>query len=119
MWSLATGQATQVGAHDAPVRHAAFVKELGLLVTGSWDRTLRYWDARSPTAAHTQALPERVYALDVKHPLMVVGLANRRIQVSGGERKRAPLLFFPASHRLSRTHTPTSHLLPLPPPPTH
>jgi mRNA export factor len=81
MWSLATGQAQQIGAHDAPVRHAAFLKEMNLLVTASWDRTLRYWDCRSPTAAHTQATPERVYALDARHPLLVAGLANRRIQV--------------------------------------
>lgn len=52
-----------------------------MLVTGSWDRTLRYWDLRQQNPVHTQALPERVYAMDVKHPLLVVGTANRRILV--------------------------------------
>ena len=36
---------------------------------------------RSPTPAHTQQLPERVYAMDVKHPLLVVGTADRNITV--------------------------------------
>lgn len=52
-----------------------------MLVTGSWDKTIRYWDLRQPNPVHTQTLPERVYAMDVTHPLLVVGLANRRIQV--------------------------------------
>ena len=52
-----------------------------MLITGSWDRSIRYWDLRSPNPVHTQQLPERVYGMDVKYPLMVVGLAGRRIQV--------------------------------------
>lgn len=34
MWHLATNQAQQVAAHDAPVRHCAFIPEINLLVTG-------------------------------------------------------------------------------------
>lgn len=33
-WDLATNQATQVAAHDAPVSHLAWIKELNMLVTG-------------------------------------------------------------------------------------
>jgi mRNA export factor len=82
MWSLATNQSTVVARHDAPVRHCFFVPQLNnMLVTGSWDRTLKYWDCRQPTPVHTQALPDRVHAMDVAYPLAVVGTANRRIQV--------------------------------------
>lgn len=48
---------------------------------GSWDKTLKYWDGRQATPVLTVNLPERVYALDVKHPLLVVGCADRHIQV--------------------------------------
>ena len=81
MWSLQTNQSQVVAKHEAPIRHLFMVKEAGVLVTGSWDRTLRYWDLRTPNAVHTQPLPERVYALDVRFPLLVAGLANRRVQV--------------------------------------
>jgi mRNA export factor len=84
LWDLASGQARTIGTHDAPVRHAAHLPELNLVVTGSWDKTLRYWDPRSPTAsgaAFTYNLPERCYALDVLHPLMVVGTAERHLLV--------------------------------------
>ena len=82
MWSLATNQSTVVGRHDAPIRHCFFVPQLNnMVVTGAWDRTLKYWDLRSPTPVHTQAVPDRVYAMDLAYPLAVVGTANRRIQV--------------------------------------
>ena len=82
MWSLATNQTRVVATHDAPVKHAFFVKELSnMLVTASWDRTIKYWDLRQASPAHTQPVPERVYAADVAWPLLVVGTANRRIQV--------------------------------------
>jgi mRNA export factor len=81
MWSLATNQQQQVAQHAAPVRHAFFVPQLNMLVTGSWDKTIKYWDLRSPNPTHTQQLPERVYAMDCSHPMLVVGTADRTLQV--------------------------------------
>lgn len=81
MWNLATNQQQQVAQHSAPVRHCFFVQQMNMLVTGSWDKTLKYWDLRSPNPVHTQQLPERVYAMDCVHPLLVVGTADRAIQV--------------------------------------
>ena len=81
MWNLATNQSTVVARHDAPIRHLFSLKDMsGMLVTGGWDKSLRYWDLRQPNPVHVQQLPERVYAMDVRYPLAVVGLANRRIQ---------------------------------------
>lgn len=80
-WDLATQQSTQVAAHDSAIRHMAWIQEVNLLVTGSWDRTLRYWDTRQQNPALKVQLPERCYALDVKHPLLVVGCAERQIQI--------------------------------------
>ena len=74
-------RATQVAQHDAPVRHCAWINEVNLLVTGSWDKTLKYWDTRQPNPAMQVQLPERCYALSVTHPLLVVGTAERHIQV--------------------------------------
>lgn len=52
-----------------------------LCPTGGWDKCLKYWDCRSPTPALQVTLPERVYAMDVNHPLLVVGCADRHIWV--------------------------------------
>ena len=85
MLDLNTGQSSQVAGHDAPIKSCRFIDGLpnlsNMLVTASWDKTLRYWDLRSPTPAHTLNLPERCYSMDVKGPLMVVATAERHIQI--------------------------------------
>ncbi|PWA56391.1 G-protein beta WD-40 repeat-containing protein [Artemisia annua] len=82
MWPLLSGgPPVTVAMHDAPVKEVAWIPEMNLLVSGSWDKTLRYWDLRQQTPVHTQQLPERCYALSVKHPLMVVGTADRNLIV--------------------------------------
>lgn len=42
---------------------------------------LKYWDCRQSNPVATVQLPERVYAMDVNHPLLVVGCADRHILV--------------------------------------
>ena len=83
MWDLQSNQQQQVAAHDASIRRMAYISELNMLVTGGWDRTLRYWDLRSPNAVHVHQLPEKCYALSLNFPLLVVGTAERHIEVSG------------------------------------
>ncbi|KAK4564119.1 hypothetical protein RGQ29_006276 [Quercus rubra] len=82
MWPLISGgQPVTVAMHDAPIKEIAWVPEMNLLVTGSWDKTLKYWDTRQSNPVHTQQLPDRCYALTVRHPLMVVGTADRNLVV--------------------------------------
>jgi mRNA export factor len=85
MLDLNTNQTIQVGAHDAPIKSCRYIDGLpnmnNMLVTGSWDKTVRYWDLRSPTPAHTLSLPERCYTIDVKGPLMVIGCAERHVLI--------------------------------------
>ncbi|KAG5525977.1 hypothetical protein RHGRI_032311 [Rhododendron griersonianum] len=80
MWPLGA-QPVTVAMHDAPVKDIAWIPEMNLLVSGSWDKTLRYWDLRQSTPVHTQQLPERCYSISVRHPLMVVGTADRNLIV--------------------------------------
>ncbi|KAG2396279.1 Protein RAE1-like protein [Vigna angularis] len=94
MWPLLSGgQPMTIAMHDAPIKEVAWIPEMNLLATGSWDRTLKYctsicylysnlyWDTRQSNPVHTQQLPERCYAMTVRHPLMVVGTADRNLVV--------------------------------------
>ncbi|CAD7089363.1 unnamed protein product [Hermetia illucens] len=78
-WDLASDQVVQVAAHDAPVKTCHWIKGLNYtcLMTGSWDKTLKFWDIRSPNPMMTINLPERCYCADVDYPLAVVGTAGR------------------------------------------
>lgn len=42
MYDVATGQSSQVAAHDAPIKSLRYVDQQGgILATGSWDKTLK------------------------------------------------------------------------------
>ncbi|KAI1384724.1 WD40 repeat-like protein [Hypoxylon trugodes] len=81
----ATGQTGIIGAHDAPIRSVRFVEIPGnlmpIMATGSWDKTIRYWDVRTANHVATLNCKERVYSMDAKAQTLVVGTADRHIQL--------------------------------------
>ncbi|KAF4571494.1 hypothetical protein EYR36_008832 [Pleurotus pulmonarius] len=82
MFDPFTGQSMQVAQHDAPIKAVKWIdSQSGILATGSWDRTIKYWDLRTPNAIGSVQLPERLYSMDVLFPLMVVGTAGRHIEI--------------------------------------
>lgn len=70
-------------AHEQPIRACAFttIQNSPILVTGSWDRTVKYWDFRSQNPVATLQCQERVYSLDVRKQLLVIGTADRYINI--------------------------------------
>ncbi|CAO3590431.1 unnamed protein product [Absidia cylindrospora] len=80
IYDVATGQSTQIAAHDEAIKSMTFLDQgQQILATGSWDKTVKYWDLRSPQPIGTVALPERVYCMDSRQQLMVVGTADRHV----------------------------------------
>jgi len=80
-WDLNTQQNTQVGVHTSPIKECFWVNDMNSLVTSSWDKTIKWWDTRSPTPALTVNLSERPYSMDVVFPLAVVALADRQVVI--------------------------------------
>ncbi|KZF25703.1 WD40 repeat-like protein [Xylona heveae TC161] len=84
---LASGSTSpqQVAAHEQPIRTVRFIEAPGsgspMLVTGSWDKTVKYWDLRQSNPVATLQCQERVYTMDVKDRLLVIGTADRYINV--------------------------------------
>ncbi|RYP68533.1 hypothetical protein DL771_006610 [Monosporascus sp. 5C6A] len=82
---LQTGQTAQVAAHDQTIKCAKFFElpnaGTPMLVTGSWDKTIKYWDLRSSNPVGSVTCQERVYTMDVRNSLLVIGTADRYINV--------------------------------------
>ena len=60
MHDLNTDQENLVGTHDAPIRCVEYCPEVNVMVTGSWDQTVKLWDPRTPCNAGTFSQPEKV-----------------------------------------------------------
>lgn len=80
LYDIASGQTIQVAQHDEPIRCCKFLdNSSNILATGSWDKTLKYWDLRSSTPIAQIQLPDRCYSLDTSQQLLVVATAERHI----------------------------------------
>lgn len=94
MWQLGQPTPQTVGKHDGVICKIFYVPELNTVVTGSWDRTVRFWDLRQPNPVATVPLPERVYAMDIKYPMMVVGTAEVAKEARTNNLPERPLYTF-------------------------
>mmetsp|Transcript_15201 Transcript_15201/g.25043 ORF Transcript_15201/g.25043 Transcript_15201/m.25043 type:complete len:342 (+) Transcript_15201:190-1215(+) len=83
MWQLGGSGPVQVAQHDAPIKSICWAEGANFqcVVTGSWDKTVKYWDTRSPTPGFVAQIPDRIYAMDVLFPLLVVATAERQVIV--------------------------------------
>lgn len=85
IYDVVSGQTQDLASHTAPVKSLRYVPcgptSTECLVTGSWDKTIKYWDLRQPQPISTLSMPERVYTMDSKQQLLVVGTAERHVVV--------------------------------------
>ena len=77
------GKKIKVAAHDGPIKTCHWIKShnYSCLMTGSWDKTLKFWDLRQQQPILTLNLPERCYCADVEYPVAVVSTAARHLLV--------------------------------------
>lgn len=86
MLQASSGQTLSFAAHDAPVREVRFVDVPGaaapIIASGSWDKTVRYWDIRNTSQPLGQlACGERVYAMDTGGQMLVIATAAMTYKV--------------------------------------
>ncbi|XP_033248820.1 mRNA export factor-like [Drosophila miranda] len=80
-WNLDANHVSQRKCHAAGVRACRWLwtPKTPLLMTASWDKTVKFWDTRVPQSVVSINLPERCFAADVLYPLAVVGCAGQKI----------------------------------------
>ncbi|KIJ29057.1 hypothetical protein M422DRAFT_37087 [Sphaerobolus stellatus SS14] len=81
-FDLESQNVNHLGQHDETISQVVFSKDSNSLITGSFDRTVRAWDPRSPTPLIGKlTFPERVYQMDVGGNNLVVGMAGRQFHI--------------------------------------
>lgn len=102
LWDLGSDQMIQVAAHDGPVRtcHVINAANYKCLMTGSFDRTVKFWDTRTAVPMAVINLPERCCCAAVDYPMAAVCTANPGVIIYNLEngpveftRQRSPLNF--------------------------
>jgi len=84
-----------VGAHEKAVRCVCYSPEANVMITGSWDSTIKIWDLRSVRCVGCHQQPERVYSMSVTGDRLLVATAARKVWIwnirnlgAGPEQKR-------------------------------
>uniref|UniRef100_A0A7S2QTB8 mRNA export factor n=1 Tax=Norrisiella sphaerica TaxID=552664 RepID=A0A7S2QTB8_9EUKA len=81
MWVPQRNEVKTVAKHEKPISCITYCDKLNLLCTGSWDKTLKYWDCRQSKPAGEVKLPDKAYCLDQIDELLVVACAGRKINM--------------------------------------
>ncbi|ELA48092.1 hypothetical protein VCUG_00330 [Vavraia culicis subsp. floridensis] len=74
---VATNQISEIKAHDLGIKKTKVYNNI--VITGSWDKKLKFWDLRSNTPLFTHELAHKVYAMDIKNDNLVLALSNNTV----------------------------------------
>ncbi|XP_065304713.1 mitotic checkpoint protein BUB3 [Dermacentor albipictus] len=72
---------TVIGKHGDPVRCIEYCPDVNVIISGSWDSTVKLWDPRASTCAGTCLQPDKVYTMAVCGDKLIVGTAQRKVLV--------------------------------------
>lgn len=76
-----SGMEMVIGNHNAPIRCVEYCPEVDVVITGSWDQTLKLWDSRDKKSIGSYSQPEKVYTMAVSGDRVIVGTAGKRVLV--------------------------------------
>ncbi|CAJ1015622.1 putative WD domain, G-beta repeat [Leishmania utingensis] len=83
MWDLNSSQKAVVASHDLPISCLDFLTlpqtMSQVLITGSWDGKLRWWDLRQQNFVREDNLGEPVFALDAQKTVPMLAAATGRL----------------------------------------
>ena len=81
-FDLNTSSQLSLVGHEDAVKCVECCPELGLVVTGSWDKTVKLWDPRQQHSVGTyDQNGELVFTMSLSRDRLVVGTSNRRVLV--------------------------------------
>lgn len=80
-YDFSSQKETIIGRHEDSIKCVHYSQELNIIITGSWDKQVKLWDARMPNCISIHDHGEKVFTLDTCEEKLVVGTDNRRIRI--------------------------------------
>jgi mRNA export factor len=93
---------TPFAKHDQPIQTVKVTSMEGVVMTGSWDKTLKFWDIRQPTGTPgaTAPLPEKLYDADITGELITAACGDRKIVIYDLRNLKQPMKAIDSSLKL-------------------
>jgi len=71
-----------VGTHEKPIKCLEFNSTTNLLISGSWDATIKLWDPRADHACvGTYKQPDKIFTISHTNEKLVVGTSGRHVHI--------------------------------------
>jgi cell cycle arrest protein BUB3 len=81
-FDLKTQKETIIGYHDNAIRCVNFDSLRNVIITGSWDNTVKLWDPRVAQCVGTFSQPGCVYTMDIDgNDSLIVGTSERNVLI--------------------------------------
>ncbi|KRH93054.1 mRNA export protein (contains WD40 repeats) [Pseudoloma neurophilia] len=72
-----TNQTNEIKAHEKGIQSCKLYNNI--ILTGSWDNNIKFWDLRSDQPVHTLNVDSKIYAMDIQGDHVVAALANNQL----------------------------------------
>ena len=70
-----------IGAHEGAIKSVVAYNPKGLVITGSWDKSIKGWTINAPNHAFMTVLSDKVYAIAAVDHFLAVGTADKNVSV--------------------------------------
>ena len=80
LYDINSNAAITIGKHEAGARGVNLAKD-NVIVTGGWDKYLRYWSVNEKITMGQVLLSERVYCMDAYNEVIVAATADKNIHI--------------------------------------
>jgi mRNA export factor len=79
LFDLQTGKHMDCGAHSHSVKGIHWIPKIGVAITLSFDKTMKFWDFRQQQPLASMDLGEKVYCSDLLLPYLAIGLSHEKL----------------------------------------
>lgn len=88
-----------VGTHDAPIKSCIWNKTIQTVITGSWDKTVKFFDIRQISSNNKPVTElkqtDKVVAMDNRDHLLAIGLSNKNVVIYDLRNMKTPWREYP------------------------
>eukprot|EP01118_Nematostelium_gracile_P002884 TRINITY_DN1326_c0_g5_i1.p1 TRINITY_DN1326_c0_g5~~TRINITY_DN1326_c0_g5_i1.p1 ORF type:complete len:333 (+),score=61.75 TRINITY_DN1326_c0_g5_i1:105-1103(+) len=74
-----SGEEQLIGNHDKAVKCVEYSQSNSVLVSGSWDASIKLWDVRTNECTGRYQMPDKVFTMSSWNETLVIGTAGRHV----------------------------------------